>query len=218
MLEKTSYFITGIDTGIGKTKCSLAIMHYFKRKGYSVIGMKPVATGCQYIDKQLKNDDALLLQKNASLFIPYASVNPYAFKSPVSPNIAAIQTGKTINLLVIKQRLTKLQVYANIVIVEGVGGWMTPLNATENVSDLAMILQLPVILIVGIRLGCINHALLTQTAIMASGLQFAGWIANCISEEILAKDLIINTLNTRIKAPLLAEIAYAETVEFSSLL
>ena len=211
------YFITGTDTEIGKTWCSVALIHYFKRQGRSVIGMKPVASGCQRIEGRLRNEDALMLQEHASEHIPYNLVNPYAFKQPVSPHIASIQESKSIDIEVIKENFEVLKDRAEVVIVEGVGGWMAPLNATDDVSDLAEALQLPVILVVGIRLGCINHARLTYTAIQSSGLRCAGWIANCVTEDMQAGRLNIDTLRSNIDAPLIGELPYSKSPDFSAL-
>lgn len=209
------YFITGTDTDIGKTWCSATLMQYFKGRGQTVVGMKPVASGCHWVDGQLRNQDALILQEHATNFIPYDLVNPYAFEQPVSPHIASIDNGKNIEIPVIKASFDALKDRADIVIVEAVGGWMAPLNSTEDVSDLAVALQLPVILVVGIRLGCINHAKLTYNAIRSKGLVCAGWIASCVIEDMPAKQLNIDTIEENIDAPLIGELPYSKTPDFS---
>lgn len=214
---KQQFFITGTDTEIGKTWCSVTLMHYFQGQGRSVIGMKPVASGSEWIDGQLKNEDALMLQHHASVHVPYPLVNPYAFEPPVSPHIASINAGKKIELSVIKQGLDLIKDRADVVIVEGVGGWMAPLNASEDVSDLALALQIPIILVVGIRLGCINHAKLTYSAIQAKGLNCAGWIANCTQADMLAQEQNILAIKSSIDAPLLGELGFCPGADFAKL-
>ena len=178
------------------------------------MGMKPVASGCQWIEGQLRNEDALVLQEQASVTMPYELVNPYAFEQPVSPHIASFQEGVTIDILLIKARFEALKGQADVVIVEGVGGWMAPLSATEDVSDLAVALQLPVILVVGIRLGCINHARLTYNAIRETGLSCAGWIANCTQANRLCREQSIQAVKAFIDAPLLGEIPFRAMPDF----
>jgi dethiobiotin synthetase len=214
---KQAYFITGTDTEIGKTWCSATLMHYFRRQGLSVIGMKPIASGCHRVDGQLRNEDALILQENASKPIAYELVNPYAFEQPVSPHIASAEEGKVIDLSVIKEKFEVLKNRADVIIVEGVGGWMAPLTASDDVSDLALALQLPVILVVGIRLGCINHARLSYSAIKAKGVQCAGWIANCTQADMLAQKQNIQTIKAFIDVPLLGEIAFSPETDFTAL-
>lgn len=214
---KQQFFITGTDTEIGKTWCSVTLMHYFQGQGRSAIGMKPVASGCQWVDGQLKNEDALMLQEHASVHVPYPLVNPYAFEQPVSPHIASIKAGQSIELSFIKQGLDAIKNRADVVIVEGVGGWMAPLNTTEDVSDLALALQIPIILVVGIRLGCINHAKLTYSAIKAKGVHCSGWIANCTQADMLAQEHNIQTIKAYIDAPLLGELAFCPEADFAKL-
>ncbi|MGZ5030079.1 MAG: dethiobiotin synthase, partial [Methylobacter sp.] len=190
-MEK-GYFITGTDTNAGKTWTTIALMHYFKNQGKTVAGMKPVAAGCLVQDGRLKNEDALLIQENASLPIDYDLVNPYAYELPVSPHIAGVDNPVKLDLLVGK--FERLRTMADIVVVEGAGGWHSPLSEYEDNSDLARALALPVIMVVAIRLGCINHARLTYQAIMQSGVTFAGWIAVCTDPELLNSEDNILTL------------------------
>ncbi|HEY5141202.1 MAG TPA: dethiobiotin synthase, partial [Methylococcales bacterium] len=191
-MEK-GYFITGTDTNAGKTWATIALMRYFKKQGKIVVGMKPVASGCslpctawERQDGRLKNEDALLIQENASIKIDYDLINPYAYELPVSPHIAGISN--PVNLATIVERFNTLKELAEIVLVEGAGGWYVPLNDHEDISDLAKSLALPVILVVAIRLGCINHAKLTWQAIQHSGIPCAGWIAMCLDPEMLNRD------------------------------
>jgi dethiobiotin synthetase len=213
-MEK-AYFITGTDTEVGKTYATLALMQYVKRQGKTVLGMKPVAAGCELHDGKLKNEDALLLQKYASMQIDYDKINPYAYLQPVSPHIAGIDN--PVNLDRIGEALRTLQGLADIVLVEGAGGWYAPINDKQAISDLAQALALPVIMVVAIRLGCINHARLTYEAIRASGLPCAGWIANCTDPDMLSGKENIATITTIVDAPLLGVLPYQEQADFDFL-
>jgi dethiobiotin synthetase len=213
-MEK-GYFITGTDTNAGKTWATIALIRYFKQQGKSVAGMKPVASGCSFQDGQLKNADALLIQENASLKIAYDLINPYAYELPVSPHIAGINN--PVNLAVIVERLNTLKAVAEIVLVEGAGGWYAPLNEYEDISDLAKSLALPVIIVVAIRLGCINHAKLTWQAIQHSGIPCAGWIAVCIDPDMLKPDENIQTIKTALNVPLLGALPYLASADFDLL-
>ncbi|MCF7969843.1 MAG: dethiobiotin synthase [Methylococcaceae bacterium] len=198
------YFVTGTDTGIGKTWTTAALMQYFKNQGKSVIGMKPIASGCDKLDGQLRNEDALLLQEHASVILPYQEINPYAFALPVSPHIAAQQAGVEINIASIVEKYQQLEKKADIVLVEGVGGWLVPINARQDVADLAQALNLPVIVVVGMRLGCINQAKLTFAAIKQKNVVCKGWIAACVEQDMLMFDENIQTLQDATSMPLLA--------------
>lgn len=209
------FFITGTDTGVGKTWATVALMRYFKKQGHTVIGMKPVASGCIEIDGRLRNEDALLLQHNASIPVQYEWVNPYAYRLPVSPHFAA--DGHPPVLDDIRSILQTLERNADIVLVEGVGGWRVPLNPESDVADLARVLGLPVILVVAIRLGCINHSRLTYEAIMQSGQTCAGWIATCADQTMLLRDENIASLQAMIDAPLLGVFPFMQEPDFDEL-
>ena len=206
------YFVTGTDTGIGKTWTSLALMQYFQQQGKKVVGMKPVAAGCEMLEGQLKNEDALQLQAQSSVDIPYDLINPYAFSLPVSPHIAASKEGKRVEIAHIQQAYLKLEALADVVIVEGVGGWMVPLNEKEDVSHLAEQLNLPIIVVVGMRLGCINQAKLTFSAIERLGLHCEGWIASCVEKNMDELEANIETLEAFSDMPLLATFPYEEKI------
>ena len=180
MNRPAGYFITGTDTGIGKTVVTLGLMRWLQDRGRRVAAMKPVASGCERTPQGLRNEDALQLQQQASMPLDYDVVNPYAFEPPIAPHIAASQAGVQIELDIIRQGVRLLAEHADLVCVEGVGGWLVPLNGEESVADLAVSLGLGVVLVVGMRLGCLNHALLTAQAIQASGASLAGWVANCL--------------------------------------
>ena len=207
------YFITRTDTGIGKTWSTVALMQYFKNQGKSVLGMKPVASGCDEIDGQLRNEDALLLQQHASFMLPYRQVNSYAFAPPVSPHIAARQAGVEIELDEITRQYHQLKKQAEIILVEGVGGWMVPLNAGQDIADLAQKLDIPVIVVVGIRLGCINQARMTFGALQKSGVQCHGWIAACVEQEMLMLNENIQTISQSTDMPLIAVLPYLEKLD-----
>lgn len=202
------FFITGTDTGVGKTLISCALLHGFAASGKSVIGMKPVAAGALRSARGLINDDVALLRAASNVEAPLALVNPYCFEPPIAPHLAAEQAGAVIELELILDAYRNLSSAADIVIVEGVGGFCVPLNRGEDSADLAQRLGLPVILVVGLRLGCLNHALLTARAIRAQGLVLAGWIANRIDPTLAAAGRNVAALAERLSAPLLGDIGF----------
>lgn len=197
------FFITGTDTGVGKTWFTLALMRAFQNCGLVTGGMKPVASGCEETPAGLRNADALLIQGEASIMSEYATINPYAFKPPIAPHIAAARAGVTIELDRIAGACRALAGQHDVVIVEGVGGWRVPLNSHQTLADLVRALSLPVIMVVGLRLGCINHALLTAETILSDGLNLAGWAASHITLSYSEPDRTIHTLAESIPAPLL---------------
>lgn len=202
------YFIAGTDTSVGKSWCSAALMMKLKQQGLTVAGMKPVASGCVQTAEGLRNDDALLLQAHSSVSIPYETINPFAYAPPISPHIAAKQASRPIQIDIIRDDFLRISKQIDQVIVEGVGGWRVPLNETETVADLAKALGLPVILVVGLRLGCINHALLTAEAILNNGCELAGWIANSLENDMPEQTAVIETLAARLETPLLGVVPY----------
>lgn len=187
-------FITGTDTEIGKTFVSSLIIKLLAEENLKVAGMKPVASGAKMIDGILKNDDALSLIEVSNIEADYKTINPFVFEGAVSPHIAAEEAGIDIDLDVVRNNYDQLQKHSDVVVVEGVGGWYAPLSYHITVSDLAETLELPIILVVGLRLGCLNHALLTAQAIRQSGLPVAGWVANYIEEDFPAAEKNISTL------------------------
>ncbi len=205
------FFVTGTDTGVGKTLVSCALIHRFTALGKSVIGMKPVAAGGERGAEGLINDDVRLLRAASNVNAALTLVNPYCFEPPIAPHIAATQAGAVIEIDRITQAYQQLAALAEVVIVEGVGGYCVPLNDTQDTATLAQRLGLPVIMVVGLRLGCLNHALLTARSITADGLTLAGWVANRIDPAMVAADDNIRALSQRITAPLLGEIEFAAT-------
>ncbi len=211
------FFVTGTDTEIGKSWCSAAIIWKLRQQGHCVNAMKPVASGCLEHAEGLRNDDALLLQQLSSQPIPYNVVNPYPFKPAIAPHIAAKQAGICIDLAVIRQNYERLSANADYTVVEGVGGWLAPLNPHQTVADLATSLALPVILVVGMRLGCINHALLTARQIQQNGNQLAGWIANPIDPTMHELQGNIDTLINMIDGPHLGTTPHIERLDYRQL-
>jgi dethiobiotin synthetase len=203
MSKLPGYFITGTDTGVGKTVITRGLMQLLQDRGHRVAGMKPVASGCTPTPQGLRNDDAQQLQQQANIELAYAAVNPYAFEPPIAPQLAAAAAGCRIDLEMIHAGVQQLADRADRVCVEGVGGWLVPLNERETVADLALRLGLDVILVVGIRLGCLNHALLTVRSIETHGVRLAGWVANCLPPVADSPDDNINSLKSMISAPLL---------------
>ncbi|MCG8609475.1 MAG: dethiobiotin synthase [Pseudomonadales bacterium] len=213
-------FVTGTDTDAGKTWISAALLHRFSEAGQRCIGLKPVAAGCEKNESgDLRNSDALLLQNYMSESLPYEQVNPVAFEEPVAPHLAAQRAGRHVTL----QRLIGLcrgveLKRPDVLLIEGAGGWRVPLNEQEMLSGLAVELQTEVVLVVGLKLGCISHALLTAEAIMRDGLKLAGWIANQASEvEMDLQQENIATLTALIPAPCLGVVPHTETIEDAAL-
>jgi len=199
-------FVTAIDTGAGKTVVSVGLVEALRATGQTVAVMKPVASGCELTAQGLRNDDAQRLMQASASSVPYRMVNPYAFEAPVAPHIAAQSEGVEINIAVIESAFTQLQKTADSVVVEGVGGWLVPVNATQTMADVAKALDLPVVLVVAVRLGCLNHALLTAEAIRHSGLVLCGWVANRLDRECSRTEENIVALGERLDAPLLADL------------
>lgn len=212
MTSPRGYFVTGTDTGIGKTVVTLGLMQYLQARGLRVVGMKPVASGCVRTAQGLRNDDALRLQRQSSLALHYQEVNPYALEPAVAPHLAAAEAGVRIDLATIRTGLERLAARADCVCVEGVGGWLVPLNESQTVADLAGELDLGIILVVGMRLGCLNHALLTVQAIHAAGLGLAGWVANIPAPGGERVGGNIAALEERLAASLLGTIPYLPVV------
>lgn len=210
-------FITGTDTGIGKTHVACSIVTALNLRGQRTTVMKPVASGCRQSEEGLRNDDALALMSVASIHQEYEDVNPYAFEPAIAPHIAAQMAGAHVDLEEIKRAYTRNVLHSDVCVVEGVGGWMVPLNEEETVADLAAALQLPIIVVVGMRLGCINHALLTIEQIEREDLPILGWVANTIDPDMSHLDANIQALSERIPYPLLGTLPYSPESSYLSL-
>ena len=206
--EHPAWFITGTDTEIGKTFVACALLHAFRSTGTRAVAMKPIAAGC---DEDGVNDDVERLLAASSFAPPRRLVNPYAFRAAIAPHIAATEEGRHIELPTIAAAFAELRRMADVTLVEGVGGFCVPLDATADTADLAALLALPLILVVGMRLGCINHALLTAQAIAARGLPLAGWVANRIDPAMSRFAENLAALRSRLPAPLLGVVEHGTT-------
>ena len=207
------YFITGTDTGVGKTWATLALMKAMQNKGKIVVGMKPVACGCKETRDGLRNDDAVKILKQSSQSLNYKTVNPYAFQHAIAPHIAAGLGGVMIDIEKIADEYDKLINDSDCVLVEGIGGWCVPLGGDIMLSELVNRLDLPVILVVGLRLGCINHALSTVRAMRTDGVNLCGWVSNQLDKDYLFTQETIDTLKKRLACPHIADLAYMKDFE-----
>lgn len=201
-----AYFIAGTDTEIGKTLIASSVLYALTQTGCRTAGLKPVAAGAELRDGVWHNEDADALAEQASVTLPTALTTPYLFRQPTAPHIAAAQEGRAIDLPHILACYRQIAQRAEAVVVEGVGGFRVPLTQAVDTADLAQELGLPVILVVGLRLGCISHALLTVEAIAARGLQLAGWVANTVDVGLLNSDATVDALASRIASPLLGRV------------
>jgi dethiobiotin synthetase len=201
---RRGFFITGTDTGVGKTLIAVALTRALVARGLRTAVMKPVAAGGIHTPEGLRNDDALELLAASNVKAPYEDVNPWMLSMPASPHLAARADGVSIRHERIAAAFARLGEISDLVIVEGAGGWYAPISATETMADIAGKLALPVVLVVGLRLGCLNHALLTREALRAGGIVFAGWIANRLAAEMPLVGANIDTLSSRFGAAPLA--------------
>jgi dethiobiotin synthetase len=201
-------FITGTDTGVGKSVATAALLCALRTRGLRAIGMKPLASGCESTPSGWRNEDALLLQSASDPMPGYDDVNPYALPLPLAPELAAADAGVEISLAPILAAHARLAAQADTVLVEGVGGWAAPLSATLDQVDLVRALDLPVVLVVGLRLGCLNHARLTARAIAADGARLVGWIANEIDPSMQCIDQNFTLLQQRLPVPCWGRLPY----------
>ena len=207
---KQKYFIAGTDTDAGKTLIAAGLLNKAKSEGLTTVGLKPIAAGCEDTPEGLRNDDALMLMAQSTEELPYEQVNPIAFAPPIAPHIAGQQlrrplsAGRIVGLL----RGVLMINRAQFTLVEGAGGYRVPLNPKETLADVTKELNLPVILVVGMKLGCLNHALLTVEAIQRDGLKLAGWIANRVDKDMAVYEENIETLHAMIQAPCLGEVPF----------
>lgn len=208
-----TWFLTGTDTEVGKTVVSSALLQCAAKQGYKTAGYKPVASGSEWHSGELRNSDALTLQQHSTIELAYQLVNPYCFEAATSPHIVSQKMKQPIDFQVISEGLSCLKHQADWILVEGAGGWFTPLSGKTFFSDWVIAEKLPVILTVGIKLGCINHALLTQQAIIQSGLTLAGWVANEVEPAGEYQTEYLDTLQQHLHAPLLGKIPYLNSVK-----
>jgi dethiobiotin synthetase len=203
-----SFFVTGTDTGAGKTFASVALLHALRIGGKPAVGMKPVASGCEPTAEGLRNDDALALQGASDPWPDYSWVNPYALPEPTAPQLAAAAAGVEVRIEPLLAAFSQLQAMAGQVVVEGVGGWLAPLANDLEQADLVRALDLPVVLVVGLRLGCLNHARLTARAIQADGCRLAGWIGSDIAPGEPFPERYFDLLAAALPAPCLGRLAH----------
>ena len=202
-------FVTGTDTGAGKTVVAAGLVRALRARGLRVAAMKPVASGCERTPEGLRNADALTLAAAAGWEGPYADVNPYAFEPPIAPHVAAEEAGATIRFDVVREAFARLAAQADLVVVEGVGGWRVPLGPDGDVADLCAALDLPVVLVVGMRLGCLSHALLTAESVAARGCRLAAWAACDVDPAMERRDRSLACLRARLPAPFLGEVPWS---------
>lgn len=205
-----AWFITGTDTGVGKTLVSTALLMALARTGRRVVGMKPVASGCDETSEGMRSSDAEALRAAGNVPTDYIDVNPYALAIPTAPHLAADAAGVRIEIDTIRSHYMRLAAIADDVVVEGVGGWLVPINLTQTMADVVRNLDLPVILVVGMRLGSLNHALLTKGAIAASGCRLVAWVANTLDGESL--DGYVEALTARLEVPCLGIVPFNVSV------
>jgi len=201
-------FITGTDTEIGKTYVASALIRQLVGRGFRVAGMKPVASGCERTSEGLRNDDALSLMAAANVDVPYGIVNPYAFEPAIAPHIAARETGQSIDIDRISAAAQTIE--ADYLVVEGVGGWCVPLGGGRLLPQLVKVIADEVILVVGMRLGCINHALLTASQVERDGMPLKGWIANHVDPDMQAQSENLDTLRSLMPIPMLGVLPWSD--------
>ncbi len=210
-ISRYSAFVTGTDTDVGKTVVTAGLLKAFEKEGYTTLGLKPVSAGCEVTDDGLRNEDALLLQAASTEAVRYETVNPVAYEPAIAPHIAAMEKGKLLTASGLEGYVRGAMLKpAKVKLIEGAGGWFTPLSYRETLADLVQKLQVPVILVVGMRLGCINHSLLTFTAIQKSGLKVSGWVANRVDPDMSHYKENFETLEQMMDAPCLGEVPYLE--------
>lgn len=209
-----AYFVTGTDTEVGKTTIAAGLLHAARLHGSSTAAAKPVASGCVSTAQGLRNDDALALLAQCSLPLRYEEVNPLAFEPAIAPHLAAREVGVVLDVASLYQSVRGvLDKGADFSLVEGAGGWRVPLSGAQTLSDLAVALRLPVILVVGVRLGCINHAVLSAEAIARDGLPLAGWVANIIEPQTSRLEENLATLAERLPAPCLGQVPRLQSAQ-----
>lgn len=207
-MTKKAFFITGTDTNVGKTLVAASLLLAAKNSGFTTAALKPVAAGCEKTAAGLRNNDALMLQSVITQKLHYEQINPIALEAAIAPHIAAQQEKRSLSADRLAGFCRGVLSSADFTIVEGAGGWRVPINSRETMADLAKNLQLPVIFVVSMRLGCLNHALLTFEAIVRDGLPVAGWVANCLDADMPALQENIDSLRARFPVPCLAAIPF----------
>jgi dethiobiotin synthetase len=204
-----AYFVVGTDTGIGKTHATCALLHALARRHARVCGMKPIAAGGVRTADGLSNEDSIAHRAASTVRVPPELDNPILLPEPLSPHLAAARAGTPISFGTVLDAVAQLRARTDALVVEGAGGFLVPLSETQTGADLAIALKLPLVLVVGMRLGCLNHALLTAEAIRARGLRLAGWIANRVDPAFLCPEENLAYLRTHLGAPLWADLPFS---------
>lgn len=205
------FFVTGTDTGVGKTTVTVRLMQQLVAQGITVIGMKPVASGCEWLDGRWQNEDVRQLTAASNVKAPPELINPYCFEPAIAPHIAAAQAGVAIDLNIILEAYKQLTTLADVVIVEGAGGLLVPLSSSQTMADLILALNIPALMVVGMRLGCINHALLTAQVLKQRGIDFCGWVANSIDPQMSMPEENLQTLIRSLQQPPLLQVPFQES-------
>lgn len=208
--QPKAFFITGTDTGVGKTHVSVSLVKALVEHGLKAAVMKPIASGSTPTPQGLRNEDAEALANASNVDVPYTTINPYCFEPAISPHIAADEAKIAINIDIIKQNFEKLRAVADVIVVEGAGGWYAPVSLTQSMADLPRALNIPAVLVVGVKLGCLNHAKLSKEAISNSGVEFAGWVANCIDPTLERAAENLSSLEYMLGTPPLAVFPHAQ--------
>ncbi len=216
-MPKHTFFVAGTDTDVGKTLVTSALLHLANEQGLKTLGLKPISAGCESTPEGLRNDDALMLEQHSSVKLPYDQRNPIALEQAIAPHIAAANSGKRISVDRIEGICRgAMMTPFDLCLIEGAGGWRVPLNQRETMADIPKSLSTPVILVVGLRLGCLNHALLTAEAIRRDTLNIAGWVANIVDPEMSEVSANIDTLQYYFPFPLLGTIPFEKDITATS--
>jgi dethiobiotin synthetase len=211
-MRSQTLFVAGTDTGVGKTLIAAGLLRAAAARGLRAVGLKPVAAGCYRSGAHWVNEDALALREAATVKLDYADVNPVALERAIAPHIAADRAGVQMSAKDLALHCERIQCSGiDALIIEGAGGWLVPLNDSESLADVCVALGAPVVLVVGMRLGCLSHALLTAAAIRSAGLDLAGWVANCTMPEMAELDANVGTLRARLPGPHLGTVPFSES-------
>ncbi|MDE2294623.1 MAG: dethiobiotin synthase [Gammaproteobacteria bacterium] len=216
-MSALALFVTGTDTGVGKTRVAAGLCRAYGSRGLRVAAMKPVASGSVRGRWGLRNDDALELRRAMTVRAAYTEINPFAFEPPIAPHIAAAEAGTDIDFARLGAAYRRLSARSDVVVVEGAGGWLAPLDAARGFADLAAAWALDVVIVVGLRLGCLNHALLTAESVERRGLRIAGWVGNAIDPGFERRRENLATLRARLPAPCLGLLPYAPTADWHAI-
>jgi dethiobiotin synthetase len=210
IVANSIFFVTGTDTDVGKTFISSALLRIAGEQFSSRVGIKPIAAGCELVDGELRNGDALELMAAADSRQSYVDINPVALAPAIAPHIALMQADRTVSVKQLAEHCRGIADGFEFSLVEGAGGWFVPLNDQETLADLCVALNAEIILVIGMKLGCLNHALLTELAISQSGLKLAGWVANTVAEKMPFLDENLATLEARLNAPCLGKVPFLD--------